>query len=91
MLILGLYLHHNYVCALLNDLYGVQARGGCACAGPYAQRLLGMDQDMAKDFEALLVEDDRLDREHLRRGHAEYSSLEVMRPGLSRDILYAWL
>ena len=77
----GLYLHHNFVCALLNDLYGVQARGGCACAGPYAQRLLGMDQALARAFEAALVEDERLDREHLRRGHAEYSSLEGIRPG----------
>ena len=33
----GVLLHHNYVCALLNDLFGIQARGGCACAGPYAQ------------------------------------------------------
>ncbi len=32
-----LYLHHNFVCALLNDLFGIQSRGGCACAGPYAQ------------------------------------------------------
>jgi len=22
--------------------FGIQARGGCACAGPYAHRLLGM-------------------------------------------------
>ncbi len=33
----GLFLHHNFVCALLNDLFGIQARGGCACAGPYGQ------------------------------------------------------
>ena len=33
----GYYLHHNYVACLLNDLFGIQARGGCACAGPYAQ------------------------------------------------------
>ena len=32
-----MFLHHNYVCALLNDVFGIQARGGCACAGPYAQ------------------------------------------------------
>ena len=31
------YLHHNFVCTLLNDLFGIQARGGCMCAGPYAQ------------------------------------------------------
>ena len=30
----GYFLHHTYVCTLLNDLYGIQARGGCACAGP---------------------------------------------------------
>ena len=28
------YLHHNFVVALLNDLFGIQARGGCSCAGP---------------------------------------------------------
>jgi selenocysteine lyase/cysteine desulfurase len=33
----GLFLHHNYVSTLLNDLFGIQARGGCSCAGPYAQ------------------------------------------------------
>ena len=32
----GYYLHYNYVACLLNDLFGIQARGGCACAGPYA-------------------------------------------------------
>ncbi len=37
------HLHHNFVVALLNDLFGVQARGGCSCAGPYGHRLLGID------------------------------------------------
>jgi hypothetical protein len=23
------FLHYNYVCALLNDLFGIQSRGGC--------------------------------------------------------------
>ncbi|KNC72488.1 hypothetical protein SARC_14955, partial [Sphaeroforma arctica JP610] len=31
------YLHYNFVGALLNDLFGIQCRGGCVCAGPYAQ------------------------------------------------------
>ncbi|MFC8513927.1 aminotransferase class V-fold PLP-dependent enzyme [Streptomyces sp. NPDC057257] len=38
------YLHHNYVVALLNDLFGIQARGGCSCAGPYGHRLLAIDE-----------------------------------------------
>jgi len=45
------YLHHNYVVALLNDLFGIQARGGCSCAGPYGHRLLGIDLTTSKEFE----------------------------------------
>jgi selenocysteine lyase/cysteine desulfurase len=39
------YLHHNFVVAVLNDLFGIQARGGCSCAGPYGHRLLAIDAD----------------------------------------------
>jgi hypothetical protein len=46
------YLHHNFVVALLNDLFGIQARGGCSCAGPYGHRLLGIDLDTSHRFEA---------------------------------------
>jgi selenocysteine lyase/cysteine desulfurase len=47
----GKYLHHNYVVALLNDLFGIQARGGCSCAGPYGHRLLGIDLETSHEFE----------------------------------------
>ena len=79
-----LFLHHNYVSAILNDLFGIQSRGGCACAGPYAQNLLGISNDLAKQYESILMEDERLDRTHLRRGHSEYSQFEVLRPGFTR-------
>src|SRR5690606_2290512 len=36
----GKYLHHNAVVAMLNDVFGIQSRGGCSCAGPYGHRLL---------------------------------------------------
>jgi len=45
------YLHHNYVVALLNDLFGIQSRGGCSCAGPYGHRLLGIDIETSHGFE----------------------------------------
>ena len=45
------YLHHNFVVALLNDLFGIQARGGCSCAGPYGHRLLGIDLERSHAFE----------------------------------------
>ncbi|CAM9455824.1 unnamed protein product, partial [Ascophyllum nodosum] len=38
----GRFLHHNFVCALLNDIFGIQARAGCQCAGPYHIKLLGV-------------------------------------------------
>ena len=47
----GRYLHHNFVVALLNDLFGIQARGGCSCAGPYGHRLLGIDVERSHEFE----------------------------------------
>jgi selenocysteine lyase/cysteine desulfurase len=37
-------LHPHFVCKLLNDLYGIQARSGCGCAGPYGHQLLGLSE-----------------------------------------------
>jgi selenocysteine lyase/cysteine desulfurase len=44
------YLHHNFVVAVLNDLFGIQARGGCSCAGPYGHRLLAIDDAHSHAF-----------------------------------------
>ncbi|KAB1117921.1 aminotransferase class V-fold PLP-dependent enzyme [Micromonospora aurantiaca] len=44
------YLHHNFVVALLNDLFGIQTRGGCSCAGPYGHRLLAIDTERSHAF-----------------------------------------
>jgi selenocysteine lyase/cysteine desulfurase len=52
----GRHLHHNFVVALLNDLFGIQARGGCSCAGPYGHRLLGIDEAHSQQFQAEIVE-----------------------------------
>jgi selenocysteine lyase/cysteine desulfurase len=48
----GRYLHHNFVVALLSDLFGIQSRGGCSCAGPYGHRLLGIDIERSHEFES---------------------------------------
>lgn len=40
-------LHYNLVVKLLNDRFGIQARGGCSCAGPYGHYLLGIDQEQS--------------------------------------------
>ncbi|MFI5912269.1 aminotransferase class V-fold PLP-dependent enzyme [Dactylosporangium sp. NPDC051541] len=41
-------LHHNLVVTLLSDLFGIQARGGCSCAGPYGHELLGIAPERAE-------------------------------------------
>ena len=38
----ALFFHHHFLAALINDLLGIQARSGCACAGPYGWQLLGL-------------------------------------------------
>ncbi|MDV7143302.1 aminotransferase class V-fold PLP-dependent enzyme [Tropicimonas sp. TH_r6] len=40
----GQPVHQQLFTRMLSDLYGIQTRGGCACAGPYAHRLLGIDR-----------------------------------------------
>ena len=61
-------LHPLYVVAVLNDVFGIQARGGCACAGPFAQTLLGLDDAAVIEFEAAL----------------QRSGQDVFRPGFVR-------
>lgn len=40
----GRLVHHQLVTRIMSDCFGVQARGGCACAGPYVHRLLAIDE-----------------------------------------------
>jgi selenocysteine lyase/cysteine desulfurase len=48
------YLHQEFVAALLNDLFGIQSRAGCSCAGPYGIRLLGIGRDAQQDHMRLV-------------------------------------
>lgn len=52
----GKLLHHNLVATMLNDLFGIQARSGCSCAGPYGLSLLGIDDDQAAAYVKLMGE-----------------------------------
>lgn len=62
------FLHYNCVSAVLNDVFGVQSRGGCQCAGPYAQRLLGLSGQQNAAVEEWLL-------------HADN---ELLKPGVTR-------
>ncbi|CAI9743387.1 probable cysteine desulfurase isoform X1 [Octopus vulgaris] len=71
----GKFLHHNFVSVLLNDLFGIQARGGCACAGPYAQMLLGISESLANVFTRFI---------NNKENCSTWTPLEVMKPGFTR-------
>ena len=54
----GKYLHHKLLTVLLNDLFGIQSRAGCSCAGPYGHRLLSIDEATSEKY-----------RDAVRQGH----------------------
>ncbi len=37
--------HYHMVVKALNDMFGIQTRGGCSCAGTYGHHLYGLDHD----------------------------------------------
>lgn len=51
----GGYVHQQLVTRLLSDRYGIQARGGCACAGPYVHTLLGIDAEASAKMRAAIL------------------------------------
>ena len=44
------HVHYNLVVRLLSDMYGIQVRGGCACAGTYGHFLLEVSHDKSRSI-----------------------------------------
>jgi len=49
------WLHPRFVTTLLNDLFGIQSRAGCSCAGPYGHRLLHIDAEKSLEFRRTIL------------------------------------
>jgi len=47
-------LHYNLVVKLLSDRFGIQVRGGCACAGTYGHYLLDVSYDYSHEITNLI-------------------------------------
>ena len=58
----GGFVHQQLATRMLSDLYGVQARGGCACAGPYVLRLLGLEGAPAEALRAAILRGEELEK-----------------------------
>lgn len=52
------HIHFNLVVKLLNDRYGIQVRGGCACAGTYGHFLLNVTPEKSKQITAKIMSGD---------------------------------
>lgn len=48
------YFHPRYITTLLNDLFGIQSRAGCSCAGPYGHKLLDIDDETSEQFRRII-------------------------------------
>ncbi len=50
------YLHPKFVTTLMNDLFGIQSRAGCSCAGPYGHRLLDIDEETSEEYRVCVTD-----------------------------------
>lgn len=75
----GFALHHHFVTALLNDLFGIQSRGGCMNAGSHSQTLLGVSDLKAEEYLPFIESDFVQNEGQLVE--------EIMLPGYSRITL----
>lgn len=51
----GGYIHHQLFTRMLSDVTGVQARGGCVCAGPYGHRLLHVGRERSEAIRGAIL------------------------------------
>jgi selenocysteine lyase/cysteine desulfurase len=58
----GGYLHQQLVTRMLSDRFGIQARGGCACAGPYVHRLLDISEAESARLRAAILAGDEMEK-----------------------------
>jgi len=56
------FVHQQLVTRLLSDCFGIQARGGCACAGPYVHRVLGIDQETSQEMRRQILSGSEVDK-----------------------------
>lgn len=56
----GGYVHQQLVTRMLSDRFGIQARGGCACAGPYVHRLLSIDEGQSEAMRQAILAGDEI-------------------------------
>ena len=55
--VISLYItdiHYNLIVGLMSDRFGIQARGGCACAGTYGHYLLNVSYEKSREITRMI-------------------------------------
>lgn len=68
----GGYVHQQLVTRMLSDRYGIQARGGCACAGPYVHRLLCIDDTASEQMRQEILSGNEIEKPGFVRLNLSY-------------------
>ena len=68
----GGHVHHQLVTRMLSDRYGIQARGGCACAGPYVHRLLEIGREASKKMRDAILSGREIEKPGFTRLNLSY-------------------
>jgi hypothetical protein len=76
-----------FVAALLNDLFGVQVRGGCMCAGPIVQAEMGISSAAADALENMMLQVPP-PAFYVLLFDAIFKGYELLRPGVVRLCLH---
>ncbi|KAF9951577.1 hypothetical protein BGZ72_006935 [Mortierella alpina] len=90
-----LQIHYALLSTIMNDFFGVEMRGGCMCAGPYASKLLQFDAVKEAKFWRLLMgktgseldgDDGKDGEEEDEGGHQQQRDLcsKSLKPGFVR-------
>lgn len=58
----GGFIHQQLATRMLSDFHGVQARGGCACAGPYVHRLLGIGSAESERLRSAILRGEEVEK-----------------------------
>lgn len=89
------YLPPPFVVSLLNDLFGLQSRSGCLCAGMYGQKALGMDLKLSREFKEALFEGNEVLRPGFVRINLNYfldqEELQYIMDAVAFVAEYGWM
>lgn len=84
----GSTINYKLFTSALSEKEGIQARGGCSCAGPYVHKLLNIDDETSSKLRTDLLAGDDKDKPGFVRFNLSYlmndSSIEAIFDGISK-------